>query len=43
MEERLCQKLYEAPKSAVLTIDVGGILCNSVENGGIESGIPDEI
>jgi hypothetical protein len=34
---------YEAPIVELYAIEVEGIICGSVDNGGIEGGIPDEI
>ena len=43
MEARLFNEQYEAPIVEMFAIEIEGIICGSVDNGGIEDGIPDEI
>ena len=43
MEARLFNEQYEAPIVEMFAIEIEGIICDSVDNGGIEDGIPDEI
>ena len=43
MEAKPFNEQYESPIAKVFAIEIKGIICDSVENGGIEEGIPDEI
>lgn len=43
MKTRLFNEQYEAPIVEMFAIEIEGIICGSVDNGGIEDGIPDEI
>lgn len=43
MEAKPFNEQYEAPIAKMFAIEFEGIICGSVDNGGIEGGIPDEI
>ena len=43
MEAKPFNEQYESPIAKVFAIEIEGIICGSVDNGGIEDGIPDEI
>lgn len=43
MEAKPFNEQYESPIAKVFAIEIEGNICGSVDNGGIEEGIPDEI
>ena len=43
MKMNLVNERYETPEVATIEMLNEGVLCDSVDNGGIEGGIPDEL
>ena len=43
MKINIANERYEAPEVTTIEMLNEGVLCGSVDNGGIEDGIPDEL
>ena len=43
MKKSLVNDRYETPEVTTVEVLNEGVLCGSVDNGGIEDGVPDEI